>query len=94
MKNLGKDFKEKINTEWFYFTAISHIEGWGKRYKEYKTKKEVEFDLNVNHDPSLEIENAEYELGRKLTIDENDYLVKTFNKTVIKNINLKKLRNL
>ena len=93
MVNIGKDFKEKIDQQWYDASAYSHIEAWSQRYSNYTSKKEVEFDLNVNHDPSIEIENSEEELGRKLTNEENDMLVKKFNKAVIKKINLREIRS-
>lgn len=91
-KDIGKDFLEKINLEWYEDSADSHIYGWKSRYSQYKSKKEVDFDLNVNHDPSIEIENAEELLGRKLTTNEYNILVSKFNKAVVKKIDFKKLR--
>jgi hypothetical protein len=93
MANIGKDFKEKIDQQWYDDSVDSHIEAWSERYSSYTSKKEVEFDLNVNYDPSIEIENSEEELGRKLTNEENDMLVKKFNKAVIKKINLREIRS-
>lgn len=93
MANIGKDFKEKIDQQWYDDSADSHIEAWSEHYSKYTSKKEVEFDLDVNHDPSIEIENSEEELGRKLTNEENDMLVKKFNKAVIKKINLREIRS-
>jgi hypothetical protein len=93
-KDIGIDFIEKINKEWYDDAAELHIDCWKERYSKLSSKKYVELDLNVNHDPSLEIESAEEILGRELTIIENDILVKNFNKAVVKNINLKKLKNL
>ena len=91
-KNIGTDFIDKINNQWYEDAAESHIDCWKRRYTEYKSKKEVEFDLNVNHDSSLETEHAEEILGRELSIDENDVLIRKFNKMVLKKINLRKLR--
>ena len=93
MTNIDKDFKEKINQQWYNDSADSHIEAWSERYSDYTSKKEVEFDLNVNYDPSIEIEHSEEELGRKLTNEENDMFVKKFNKAVIKKINLREIRS-
>ncbi len=90
--DIGKDFIDTINDQWYEDAAESHIEAWSERYGKLSSKKEVEFVLNVNHDPSLEIEDAEERLGRELTIAENDILVKKFNKAVVKKINLKELR--
>lgn len=86
------DFKQKIDSQWYEDAAISHIECWKSRYIEYKSKKQIEFDLNTNHDPSLEIESAEELLDRKLTEDETENLIANFNKAVLENINLKTLR--
>lgn len=91
-KEIGKDFKAVINKEWFIDKAESHIEAWKERYKEYKNKKEVSFDLYVNHDISLEIESAEEYLQRKLSNDEYDKVFDTFNQTVLKIFNKKRLR--
>lgn len=91
-KDIGADFIDKIDNQWYEDSAESHIDAWKSRYSEYKSKKEVEFDLNVNHDSSLETEYAEEILGRKLTTDENDVLIKNFNKAVLKKINLRELR--
>lgn len=91
--DIGKDFIEEINDQWYENTAESHIEAWKERYSKLKTKKEVDFDLNVNHDPSLEIEYAEEQLKRELTTTEYNILLKKFNKTVIKKINLKELKS-
>ena len=93
MTNIGKDFKEKIDQQWYDDSADCHIESWRKRYSSYTSKKQVEFDLDVNHDSSLEVEYAEDLLGRKLTDEENDLLVKKFNKAVIKKINLREIRS-
>ena len=84
MKNIGKDFKELVNDTYIQDIAQGHLESWSDRYNNYKTKKEVEFDLNVNHDPSLEIERAEEDLKRELTTEENDKLISLFNKKVVK----------
>ena len=90
--DIGKDFTDEINDKWYEDAAESHIDAWKDRYSKLSSKKDVEFDLNVNHDPSLEIESAEELLGRELTIAENDMLVRKFNKAVVKKINLKELR--
>ena len=89
-EKLGLDFISKIDNEWLNDRAESHIEAWKERYNNYKTKKELRFDLNVNHDPSLEVENAEELLTRKLTSFEYDTLVNMFNKKVYKIFVIKK----
>lgn len=63
--------------------AESHVDCWKERYGR-KPKKEIKYDLEVNHDPSLEIENVEEALGRKLSDTEYDYVVSQFNKEVLK----------
>lgn len=80
----GADFKEKINAEWIEGQAQGHLEAWADRYSEYKNKKDARFDLNVNHDPSLEVERAEEDLGRKLNDLEQSDMIKRFNLKVIK----------
>lgn len=90
-KEIGKDFKAVINKEWFIDKAETHIKVWKERYKEYTNKKEVSFDLYVNHDISLEIESAEEFLQRKLSNDEYDKLFDTFNQTVLKIFNKKRI---
>lgn len=90
--DIGQDFLDKIDNKWYEDAAESHIDSWKERYSQYKNKKDVSFDLKMNHDPSLEIERAEDELGRKLTDTENDMLVDKFNKAVYKIIDLSKLK--
>lgn len=63
--------------------AESHLEAWKERYFGY-TKERLEYDLSVNHDDSLEIESAEYELKRELTEDEKTYLTQKFHEEVVK----------
>ena len=84
MKTINQDFKQLIKTDFINNQAQGHLEAWTDRYREHKNKKDVSFDLKVNHDPSLEIERAEEELNRKLTDDESEKLVDLFNKSVIK----------
>jgi len=64
--------------------AEGHIEVWVDRYREYKTKKQLRFDLFINHDPSLEIERVEADLKIILTDKERNLLVDKFNKQVCK----------
>lgn len=63
--------------------AESHIETWKERYYGY-TKRKLAFDLEINHDDSLEIEDAEWNLKRKLSDGEKEYLIRQFHKEVIK----------
>lgn len=60
-----------------------HLEAWEKRYFNYDPS-ELEYDLSVNHDPSLEVEYAENELKRKLSNKEYDYLIFKFNENVVR----------
>lgn len=59
--------------------AESHIETWKERYYGY-TKRKLAFDLEINHDDSLEIEDAEWNLKRKLSDGEKEYLIRQFHK--------------
>ena len=82
-ERVGSDLKTFINNT-IKDTAESHLEAWAKRYSDYKRVSQVRFDLNVNHDNSLEIEYAEEELKRKLNDKENDFLVERFHIEVCK----------
>jgi len=85
MKNIGKDFKEKIDQKWLDGEAENHLEVWEDRFRGKNwTKDDFKFDLEMNHDPSLQIEWAEEKLERKLTSEEYDLLVDLFNKAVVK----------
>ena len=84
--------KEKVSAEVKNYVAEninemaeSHIDCWKERYFR-KSKKDISFDLNVNHDSSLEIERVEEDLKRKLNDVENDYVISQFNKAVVKAI--------
>ena len=79
---IKKDLKEFLYTN-LYDMAESHWDCWKERYFGY-TKSRLEFDLDINHDDSLEIEYAEYELQRKLKDYEVDYLIRQFHKEVVK----------
>ena len=78
----AKDFLAVATPQKFSDMAENHLECWKDRY--YKmNKKEISFDLNVNHDDSLEIESVETDLGRKLTDSENGYVIDKFHKAVL-----------
>ena len=66
--------------------AESHLSCWIERYKGMG-KEAVEFDLNVNHDDSLEIEHIEEILHRKLNDEEVDFLIDKSHHAIIDNIN-------
>lgn len=79
---IKKDLKEFLQNN-LYGMAESHLDDWKNRYFGY-TKQKLEFDLDFNHDDSLEIENAEDKLKRKLTDNETDYLIRQFHKEVVR----------
>jgi hypothetical protein len=85
MKAINKDFTKLVTSEYISDMAENHIECWKDRYYR-KSKQEISFDLNVNHDSSLEIERVEEDLKRKLTIKEETRLLTLFNKAVVKQI--------
>lgn len=80
----GKDLKEYIKNN-MYDIAENHIDCWKDRYYRESLNK-IRYDLSVNHDDSLEIEEAEETLKRKLSDDEIYYLCDKFHKAVIKQI--------
>lgn len=83
-KQIGNDLRALLlRTDFLRYCAESHYEGWKTRY-EGKRKKDVAFDLRMNHDDSIEIERAEENLKRKLTDDEIDYLGQKFHAAVVK----------
>lgn len=82
MATLKKDLKDFLNDSELYALAESHLEAWKDRYY-LKAKKDIRFDLQMNHDPSCEIDYIEDKLGRKLNDNENEYVVKRFNRKVL-----------
>lgn len=62
--------------------AESHIEAWKDRYFGYSIQR-LKTDLTINHDVSLELEMATYELKRELTTNEEQVLINRFNNEVI-----------
>ena len=85
MKQIQDDFKKLLTEQYLNDMAESHIECWKDRYWR-KSKSDISFDLNVNHDNSLEIEQVETELGRELTDKENSRLITLFHSSILKNI--------
>lgn len=81
-KNIGQDFKDLLDDKYLKSMAESHLDCWEERYAG-KFKTDIGFDLNVNHDDSLEIERVEEDLKRPLTDDENITLIKLFHKKVL-----------
>ena len=65
--------------------AESHVEGWKERYFG-KTKDDIIFDLDVNHDISLEVEDVEYGTSTKLNDEEYEYLCEVFKEAVLDEI--------
>jgi hypothetical protein len=86
IKNVKEDIEfYKFIDEKIEALAESHLEAWRERYANYGgNKKRVVEDLYGTHDPSLEIEYCETEIGRPITDKENWYLVSQFNKEVVK----------
>ncbi len=80
---IGKDLKTFI-TDTIKDTAENHLEAWKSRYAKQSRVSEVRFDLEMNHDNSLEIEYAEETLNRKLNDTETNFLVKRFHIEVCK----------
>jgi hypothetical protein len=63
----------------------SHLSAWF--IKEYLGKSRDCIELHIRtHDDSLEIESAQERLKRELSYDEEDYLIETFHKAVIENM--------
>lgn len=81
-ESISNDFENKIDDRWYRDKAESHIEAWEERYMT-KSISDIKFDLNVNHDISLEIDDAEEELGRELSTDEYETVKNKFNDAVI-----------
>lgn len=84
VKTIGADLKFYTDTH-INDMAESHIECWKDRYYR-KSKADIRFDLQVNHDNSLEVERTEEDLKRKLNDDEVNFLNDKFIKQVVKNI--------
>lgn len=75
-KTIGEDLKKYVADE-INTMAESHIECWKDRYFR-KSKKDIRFDLIMNHDNSLEVETTEEDLKRKLTDGETNFLNRKF----------------
>ena len=82
-KNISADFKSLLTKEYISNMAECHREAWQDRMKS-QTKAQVKFDLDMNHDDSLEIERAEEDLKRELTDDERKQLINKFHSEVVK----------
>jgi hypothetical protein len=79
---IRKDLKEFVTNN-LESMAEGHLEVWKDRYYR-KSKSDIRFDLNMNHDPSLEIERVQEEIGRELTDNEYSWFVSKFNRMVVK----------
>lgn len=84
MKKIGTDLETLLTNDYKEGMAESHHMSWFSRHIG-QSKEEIIFDLKVNHDDSLEIENTENELERKLTDFEIDYLIEVFHNSIIDN---------
>lgn len=65
--------------------AESHIEAWITRY-EKQSYESTYYDLNVNHDFSLEVEYAEETLKRELSGDEIEEMESIFIDKVLESL--------
>ena len=85
MKKQTISLKTLLTDTYLSEMAESHIECWKDRYFR-KSKKDIRFDLEVNHDISLEIEIVEQDLGRELTDKERRTVESKFINAVVKRI--------
>lgn len=81
-KEIGQDFTTLLSGNYIHNMAVSHSECWYDRMKS-QSKKEVEFDLDMNHDDSLEVDRVEEDLKRVITYSERDVLSTLFHKKVV-----------
>ena len=82
-ETIGLDLRDFIS-ETIVVTAENHLEAWKERYRKYKKVSNVKFDLDVNHDDSLEVEYAEETLNRELNGKEYVYFIGAFHREVVK----------
>ena len=87
MKKCTKKTKlaEVLTPSLLHDMAEGHIEAWKDRYF-CKSKKDVRFDLSVNHDNCLELERVTELLGRELTSAEEQTVISKFHSAVVKQI--------
>ena len=81
LENAKDDLKEVLE-EGIEGMVESHCEAWKERYYR-KSVDDISFDLNVNHDVSLELEYVEEQLGRKLEDGEPEIVEQYFNESVL-----------
>jgi hypothetical protein len=80
-----RKFNEYISKDDSWFSE-GHLQGWFMGQYHGKSRSEIKFNLEVNHDNSLEIENCTEEIGRELTDNEEIRLLKRFYKAIYNNI--------
>jgi len=87
MENSPKKRKlaEVLTSTLLHDMAEGHIEAWKDRYFR-KSKKDIRFDLKINHDNCLELERVKEELGRELTSAEEQTVISKFHSAVVKQI--------
>lgn len=78
---MKKDLRELLNNE-LEDMAENHIEAWKERYWR-KSPDDIKFDLEVNHDDSLEMEFVKERLGRELSDKEIKEVSKEFIEKVL-----------
>jgi hypothetical protein len=76
------DLKKYLKQDLHYFSE-GHLESWYRAEYAGQLKREVKYKLENTHDTSLEIENAESELGRELKEKEKLRVLKKLNKSVL-----------
>jgi hypothetical protein len=64
--------------------AESHLDNWHERYYR-KSREQVESDLDISYDFSVDIECVENELNRELTDDEKEYFIEQYTKAIVNN---------
>jgi len=84
-----RQFEDFLQREDDYFSE-GHLSCWFAKMYLGKDISEVRFQLETQHDNSLEIENCENEIGRELTDKEISKLEKRFYKAVYKAIEWKR----
>ena len=81
-ETIAQEVKSYINNN-VKDMAESHLQAWKDRYS-LMGLKEIKQGLYNEHDPSLEIEEVEEAIRRKLNEKEQTYVVDQFNRAVIK----------
>ena len=81
---ISEEFKSFVEN-WIESSADQHIEAWKNRYFK-KNKAQIEEDVYINHDDSLEREFIEEEFEGEATEEEVEFYIAEFNKEVIKQL--------